>query len=332
MIGAFEDFSTKYWSMPSAASPDIFSTQVDEKCWTYACSPGSIKTSAGHQIPRTGSNMVGIYTYGMYRGSEYHEYLQTKLKEPLIPGNRYYVEFWVCRSCLVETASNNIGVFFTGKLINRKSTRSFYNNPQINAEEVVTESKEWTKISGFFTAKYPHEVMIIGNFHKDADTKIRTVEACNNKKLLSQDEAYYYIDDILVRVAEKTEVDEKNKVNDFSKLQKGESIILENIFFDFDEAIILKKSFPELEKLYRFLKQNQHIIEISGHTDNVGSKEYNKLLSEERAQAVVDYLIDKGINQERLKSRGFGSSEPIATNKDEVGRAQNRRVEIKIIE
>jgi len=73
-------------------------------------------------------------------------------------------------------------------------------------------------------------------------------------------------------------------------------------------------------------------IELGGHTDNVGSKSSNQILSENRAKAVYSYLIEKGIVVERLSSKGYGDTKPIADNASEKGRAENRRTEFKIIE
>jgi outer membrane protein OmpA-like peptidoglycan-associated protein len=115
-------------------------------------------------------------------------------------------------------------------------------------------------------------------------------------------------------------------------IQTGEKIILRNIFFDFDEWEIKNESLVELEKIALFLKQNSSLkVEISGHTDNIGTDEYNKTLSQRRAEAVVLYLIDNGIDAHRLVSKGYGDDEPVATNDTVEGRAQNRRTEMKII-
>jgi outer membrane protein OmpA-like peptidoglycan-associated protein len=72
-------------------------------------------------------------------------------------------------------------------------------------------------------------------------------------------------------------------------------------------------------------------IEISGHTDNRGSAELNQKLSENRAKAVVDYLVAKGINPSRLEYKGYGKDQPIATNDTDAGRQENRRTEFKIL-
>ena len=108
--------------------------------------------------------------------------------------------------------------------------------------------------------------------------------------------------------------------------------MLKNIFFDSRESTIRKESTPELERLVELLKSNPSIkIEISGHTDNIGAEDYNKNLSEERAKAVVDYLIKKSVDTARLEYAGLGYSKPISSNETEEGRQLNRRTEFKVI-
>ena len=95
---------------------------------------------------------------------------------------------------------------------------------------------------------------------------------------------------------------------------------------------MLDDSRAELDKLVDFLKFNNTIvIEISGHTDNVGDKKANILLSQNRAKAVNDYLISHGIVQQRLKFKGYGDTKPIASNDTPEGRQQNRRTEFKVL-
>ncbi len=116
-------------------------------------------------------------------------------------------------------------------------------------------------------------------------------------------------------------------------IQKNQTMVLNNILFDFDKATLKPESYIELEKLYKFLSENPNlIIEIGGHTDNIGTKEYNQILSEKRAKAVYDYLISKNINANRLKYKGYGDTMPIADNSTEEGRQLNRRTEIKILD
>lgn len=118
------------------------------------------------------------------------------------------------------------------------------------------------------------------------------------------------------------------------KLSVGVSSILRNIYFDFDKATFKTESYSELNKLESMLVQNNGmVVEIAGHTDAVGTKEYNHQLSLRRAQAVKDYLTKKGIDSRRIKPVGYGKSKPLASNDDEQGgRELNRRVEFKVLQ
>ncbi|HET7818966.1 MAG TPA: OmpA family protein, partial [Bacteroidia bacterium] len=104
-------------------------------------------------------------------------------------------------------------------------------------------------------------------------------------------------------------------------------VVLNNLLFETGKAILQKESFPELDKLAGTLLLSQAVIEIRGHTDNIGNEKDNQKLSEERAKAVVDYLISKKINKQRLHYKGFGSTQSVAPNTTEEGRQKNRRVE-----
>ncbi len=112
----------------------------------------------------------------------------------------------------------------------------------------------------------------------------------------------------------------------------GGSIILKNVFFEFDQYNLLETSFPELEKLRKFMIKNPKIsVEIAGHTDNEGDDDYNLALSEARASAIVAYLNHHGIDQKRLVARGYGETKPIVPNDTEENQAKNRRVEFSVI-
>jgi outer membrane protein OmpA-like peptidoglycan-associated protein/tetratricopeptide (TPR) repeat protein len=118
------------------------------------------------------------------------------------------------------------------------------------------------------------------------------------------------------------------------RIQVGYSQVIRNIYFDFGTARLKDESNPELDKLLKVLEENpRYIIEISGHTDNVGGKDFNKWLSERRAQAVVNYMIRKGQSEGRFLVEGYGEERPLASNDDEdLGRELNRRVEFKVLQ
>ncbi|MBN2663797.1 MAG: OmpA family protein [Bacteroidales bacterium] len=113
----------------------------------------------------------------------------------------------------------------------------------------------------------------------------------------------------------------------------GQSLILEQISFDYNKSELLEASFSFFDELSDYLHQNPTVkIEINGFTDNTGKEENNKQLSLDRAKAVFEYLVQKGIAQNRMKYQGYGSQNPIADNSTEAGRQKKRRVEIRVVE
>lgn len=112
---------------------------------------------------------------------------------------------------------------------------------------------------------------------------------------------------------------------------KDLAVPLNNLFFETAKYDIKPESFPELNGLAEWVLENDLAIEVSGHTDTVGEAADNLQLSENRAKAVREYLIDRGLKSDRIQSRGYGETKPVASNLTDEGRAQNRRVEIRII-
>lgn len=120
--------------------------------------------------------------------------------------------------------------------------------------------------------------------------------------------------------------------SELDPIEKGEELILNNVFFDTDSYVLKDESFIELEKLVEFLQSNKNVkIRIDGHTDNEGSSSHNMALSKNRAKAVYNYLNDNGISTSRMSSKGFGDTKPIAGNDTESGRALNRRTVVTIL-
>ncbi len=117
------------------------------------------------------------------------------------------------------------------------------------------------------------------------------------------------------------------------RIREGFSVVLRNIYFDFNRSTLKSSSFEELRKVKQILEQNPNYrIEIGGHTDSVGPSAVNQAFSEKRAQSVVNYLVKLGVSRGRLVSKGYGESRPLASNDDERdGRELNRRVEFKVL-
>jgi|GEM_PF-2176505 len=115
------------------------------------------------------------------------------------------------------------------------------------------------------------------------------------------------------------------------RIEIGKAYRIEGIYFDFDSTILKPSSYPALDSLVMTLRQfPEYRVEIVGHTDSLGSDEYNLQLSQDRAEAVRQYLIQKGMNATMLRAEGMGNSRPLRSNDSEEGRQKNRRVEFII--
>ncbi|GAB2543403.1 OmpA family protein [Spirosoma aerophilum] len=118
----------------------------------------------------------------------------------------------------------------------------------------------------------------------------------------------------------------------FRNLQINQAFRLDNVYFDQSSYVLRPESFPQLNKLIKTLVTTPKlVIEIAGHTDNVGDKRLNQALSENRAKIITNYLVTNGIPESRLRHNGYGSSKPAAPNDSEENKRKNRRVEFVVL-
>ena len=163
----------------------------------------------------------------------------------------------------------------------------------------------------------------------DAEVMVTAGQA-ENIKVVAQAEGYFPISETINR---DSIAHSETKTHTFylSPARKGSTIVLNHIYFNTGSPVLLPSSFEELDRLIELLQAHPEMeISISGHTDNLGDPEKDLILSEQRAQNVKQYLIDKGIRSRRLSAKGYGITKPIADNKTPLGRAKNRRVEFSI--
>lgn len=333
------------WDSPTETTPDIFSLRLKPTCWA-----NPTHHSDGKQSPKSGDNMAGIKTYGK-GGTEtfWHEYLIVELDSTLIPGERYYAEFYTSRAVKSDKATNNIGMYFSDTAVVTRDRMPLFFTPEVNTDEIIKSRWNiWKKVSGVFTVDTEKRYVLIGNFYNDDVTS-------TNHFPEGEGGGYYYIDDVTVRrakpeegltpkpkesiaprpkrILEKTEIITTKQITlDSIDYKVGNTVTLDNIFFEFDKSTILPESKPELKKLMDILSDYPYLtIQISGHTDNVGSDSYNEKLSQARAKSVVDYLKDEKVDSSRLSYKGYGSTMPVALNATDEGRAKNRRVEFTVI-
>lgn len=320
------------------------------------------------QAAHSGEYCLGIIHYlpsedvGQQNG-DYHEVVQGRLSVPLKPGRKYRVEVWaredsaIIRDHLAKVylpktpvapvQAGNLG--FTFSVLRQPNVRGgFWQlvkdgllRPQVNFADIIATDGAWVKLSATFVPDQPFQHFILGNFFRDALTANsltaehhRRIEERNATTKVPIDRTkragYLCIDDISVTL--ESGPDAPTLTMEKQLLQERRFTFSAGVLFDFDKADLRPEAGAELDSLVIFLKKYPNAeLGIAGHTDDVGSDEYNLELSERRAKAVFDYLISKGIPAERLRSRGFGESRPVADNATEEGRQKNRRVECVLL-
>ncbi|MCP5510490.1 MAG: PD40 domain-containing protein [Leptospiraceae bacterium] len=142
-----------------------------------------------------------------------------------------------------------------------------------------------------------------------------------------------YTTETIVIKKENTELrDQKEIIVDLNRLSNKATIYQNVILFNFSESTIRPEEMPKLKATVAYLSKNKDRIEIGGHTDNIDSKEFNVKLSLKRAEVIKQYLVDHGISEDRIETRGYWYSQPVESNETPEGRAKNRRVTFKRLE
>jgi OmpA-OmpF porin, OOP family len=119
---------------------------------------------------------------------------------------------------------------------------------------------------------------------------------------------------------------------DIQLTSTGRAIRLEHLIFEMGRAVINSKSYDGLDELVAMMKENTKVvIQLEGHTDNIGNAEKNLELSQDRVEAVKKYLVSKGVAKDRVKTKAFGGTQPLSIDKTEEARALNRRVEMRVL-
>jgi len=281
----------------------------------------------GYQEAHSGDAYAGI--------SMCNEALAVKLLRPLVKDSVYRAEFFVSLADSSNVGTRYFGMYFSEMAIrvrndNRMLISSFILDtpPQIQnpPDRYLTDTVNWTPITGFYTAKGGEQYIAIGGFYPYHDSlvqRIRTDRPLDKVyRSMEKQLGYYFVDDVSVVPYGKAWAPEP-----------GVKYVLQYIYFDFDKSDLLPESANELNRLSAYLEEHpDYDIVITGHTDNFGTEAYNLNLSNNRARAVANYLSEKGIDRQRITYSGAGSSEPVADNSTAHGRSLNRRVEFMVTE
>lgn len=278
----------------------------------------------GNQGSKTGNNYAGITAYygqeSIFKNQtgyqKYSEYIQFALREPLVAGNAYTVTFHVSLAERSAYAVSGLGVYFTNSKMDVKNNAYLDVIPHLVAVNVVSNT-DWSIFTSTYVAKGGERYMTLGCFDDYMVVQKVIPENTDNSR-----KAYYFIDDVSVAPVMIAN-------NDLALILSGSCYQLNNLNFETDKAVILPESFSELNALADFLRSHPAIdVYIDGHTDKVGTDAHNEQLSKDRAASVKTYLVNAGVATTRLRTRGYGESQPIE-NTDAASMA-NRRVEITI--
>lgn len=201
----------------------------------------------------------------------------------------------------------------TGKILSRKSNKALPSTieTKIKVNDVVYESAKINKATGEYYLEIPIGQSYIVN--AAAQRYFPVFEPVDLSKETTPVKIY--------------------KDLYLSPIEVGASVKLNNVFFETGKATLKEASFVELDKVVSFLNEYPEVkIEIGGHTDNVGKPDRNMTLSHQRAEAVMHYLLSKGVTTERITSKGYGQTKPVVPNNSTANKAKNRRVEFTILD
>lgn len=332
-IGEFGRFVTN-WSTPTWGTTDIFNS-----CTTGQT--GIPNNYNGLQEPKDGKNYAGFFAYS---DDNYREYIQVRLAKRLEIGVVYHFSFHINLAEKSDLAIKNIDFLFTDHQLNSTISRELsarqlkklhienYVMHRIENTKFYDNNSTWIKISKEFIATGNEEFLIIGNFNKNSKTDKLLVSYRN-----TYDVSYYYIDmlhleqvhPVLLEKEEPVTVLKKDlKVQNLQKKYEfNEDYTFTAVTFKTNSSQLSGNAQKEIKDIYNYIKDYKHTkILISGHTDNVGSSEFNQLLSEKRARSVAYFFKSIGLDQDRISAVGYGNTQPIYSNKTIDGQLKNRRV------
>ncbi|WP_298473035.1 OmpA family protein [uncultured Maribacter sp.] len=304
----------KYWSRATQGTSDYFN-----ECSYKMGVPDNFN---GTQSAAFGKGYAGMY---LLAPNNYREYLQGELNQTLEKGKRYGVTFYISLSEKSMLAIQELGILFSEKHIDVKSTKviggerfingkllNMYTYEKIHDPKFYTDKEGWAQVYVEIIAKGQENFLTIGNFKDDATTKTKKTKGVKSA-------SYYYLDMVSVIPIE-------NSI--YSNLMVDRVYALKNVLFSTDEYALDSKSKSDLKILYNQLKKNPELfITIHAHTDNEGVKSYNKDLSENRAKSVASYLMKLGVKENRIQWYGHGDEKPVVDNVTSEDKKKNRRAE-----
>ncbi|NNE76044.1 MAG: OmpA family protein, partial [Pricia sp.] len=300
-LGNF-NIDVESWSTPTEGSTDYFN-----RCSSAMGTPENFN---GNQPADFGEGYSGLY---LYAPDDYREYLQAELLEPLKKGKNYLVSFYVSLAERSDFAIKEFGIVFAhdplhipiNKVLSKnllyQKKDNTYTPLEIGYTNFYSDTQDWILVNTQFIAKGSEKYMILGNFKNNARTRLF------KKKRNAKQGAYYYVDMISVKPVDSTDIPGNQQTTEGLQqtFELDKTHVFENLLFEFDRYQLLETAKNELVLINEYLKANSGFqIMISGHTDSLGSEDYNESLSLRRAEAVVKYFQKIGLSKDRMTWQG----------------------------
>lgn len=347
-LGSIE--SATGWVSPTGVRADLFvgDAKVEDI--------GVPSNVYGKEEAKDGDNYAGIVGYS-YGDKMPRSYVMNKLSVPMKKGMKYCVEMYVSMAEASKYASNQIGVNFSNKPYGTDSKTSIIDEMHVvhDKNKVFNAPFGWEKICGVYEAKGGEKFIAIGNFVANEDTKNERNKASKDVKVSQIIAAYYYIDNISVRLIDKNTVcdcDVADEDDGYSKTVYHKAVVLDdkmtvnqkieahNVNFAFGKDQISSNGEAALDFIAEQMKANTSLkLQVKGHSDKMEEQvgeEKSKYanMDSKRVNAVIMYLMDKGIEESRLIASPQGAEAPsvevLTSDEDDIKQAKNRRVEFKV--
>lgn len=326
-----KEFRVKYWFSASAGTPDHFNS----------CSNGEADVPhnwAGVSDPYEGAGYAGIYMW-MANGTNYREYLQIELFDPLVKDSLYFLEFHYKLSSYSKYSIDRIGLLLSDSLIRLHRDKVFKVQPTFSVvldSALTPNTGLWEEAKTLYKARGGEKFLLIGNFFDDRTTKRYKIQFRPTPQPMVAQNSYYYVDAVSVisRFAKEQQMLVQIVPDfDLEGTKTNTTYVLKNINFQFDSYRLIPPSFTELDKVADYLLRHPELrVQLFGHTDDRGNDRYNQKLSEARAKNVAEYLASVGIKMSRIEYFGYGKTKPLKEGTSEEARTINRRVEIRFVE
>lgn len=301
-------------SLPTSSSGDYF-----HECGSEDFSvPSNFK---GTQKASEGSGYIGLYFYAL---NNYREYVQLNTSKKLREKHPYKISLQVSLAETSTLAMKNMSILLMNKKIKVPNSTVLthsrldleenveFHEVKLRADNSISEKEGWVTLSAEFDAKGFETQIIFGNFQTNEDTPLSQPD----KRPLSSDFSYYFVDNFML--------EELPRVN----YEKDKIYVLEQNPFDPKGYELDAKAVADIQKIFKFLKENAEVqMKITGHSDNIGTTEYNKFISSLRARAVALHLKKLGIADDRIVWEGVGDTKPLKSRTPRANGFEDGRIE-----